>query len=130
MDEFMKKIVLSALLLVAPSVLANVELPKDGLYRCDVHMFKEVGKRNIPLDSFNQSGYISIDDGNVSSNFGSESVTYKPLKQNNGRLFAMGVDSPDYIYIYEYEKKPVYMIGINGNVVYMTFTNCNLMDNL
>ncbi|HCJ8870419.1 TPA: hypothetical protein NV808_004269 [Escherichia coli] len=125
----MKKIVL-ALIFIVPSVLANVELANDGLYRCDVYMFKEVGKRNIPLDSFNQSGYISIDNRNVSSNFGTESVTYKPLKQVNGRLFAMGVNTPDYIYIYEYEKKTVYMIGITDNAIYMTFTNCNLIDNL
>ncbi|EEU9356820.1 hypothetical protein FYS90_23620, partial [Escherichia coli] len=94
----MKKIVLSALLLVAPSVMAvNVILPDDGLYRCGVESWEQVGKRVVKTGYYGMTGYVSIDNRAVSVKFRDVNISFSPVsKLDSGRLMAYAVDTDQY----------------------------------
>lgn len=127
MDEFMKKIVLSALLLVAPSVLAvNVILPDDGLYRCGVESWEQVGKRVVKTGYYGMTGYVSIDNRAVSVKFRDMNISFSPVsKLKSGRLMAYAVDTDQYdIIISAINGKTRYMVSNDNNPVFLNFSNC------
>ncbi|END4012191.1 hypothetical protein ABL325_004701 [Escherichia coli] len=123
----MKKIVLSALLLVAPSVMAvNVILPDDGLYRCGVESWEQVGKRVVKTGYYGMTGYVSIDNRAVSVKFRDVNISFSPVsKLDSGRLMAYAVDTDQYdIIISAINGKTQYMVSNDNNPVFLNFSNC------
>lgn len=128
MDEFMKKIVLSALLLVAPSVLAvNVILPDDGLYRCGVESWEQVGKRVVKTGYYGMTGYVSIDNRAVSVKYKDVNISFSPTSKTANGYLVSNVQVEDVtmdLIIGPYQGGIVFAVGSDHSNKSLYFVNC------
>ncbi|HFI7126054.1 TPA: hypothetical protein ACHTTK_000213 [Escherichia coli] len=126
----MKKIVLSALLLVAPSVLAKevkVDLPDDGLYRCGVQMWETVGTRPIQIADYGRNGYISIEHRGVSVKYKDVNISFSPTSKTANGYLVSNVQVEDVtmdLIIGPYQGGIVFAVGSDHSNKSLYFVNC------
>ncbi|HAI5968191.1 hypothetical protein KVQ86_08445 [Escherichia coli] len=93
----MKKVIVSALLLVAPSVLANTHsLPEQGLYQCDVKVVEMLGDTPVEKSSYSGAGHAKVNSDGFILNFGAMTHATGPIESNDSMTMAYDNDRQRY----------------------------------